>query len=104
MADLVNAARGEVLLMIDGAPRRLCVTLGALAELEAAFDAPNLTALAERLGHLGPSELLVVIAALSGGGGEGVTPQDLARADIDPRAAAQAVAAAFARAFGDDPA
>ncbi|MCG8442231.1 MAG: gene transfer agent family protein, partial [Caulobacterales bacterium] len=34
---LVNAPRGETSLVIDGRPRRLCLTLGALAEIETAL-------------------------------------------------------------------
>ncbi|MEQ1810694.1 MAG: GTA-gp10 family protein, partial [Terricaulis sp.] len=47
-----NRARGEVLLEIDGRQVRLCLTLGVLAELEAAFDVVSLNQLGERLAHL----------------------------------------------------
>ena len=89
-----NTARGEVLLEIDGRPQRLCVTLGALAELEAAFDAASLGELGERLAQLTASDLITVLAALSG-----TSTAELARADVDPKAAAQAVAEAFRLAF-----
>jgi hypothetical protein len=102
VSGLVNAARGEVLLTIDGAPRRLCLTLGALAELEAAFDALSLSALAERLGQLTANDLIVVLAALTAGGGEAVSAAGLAKASIDPAAAARAVSQAFERALGDE--
>lgn len=96
-----NAARGEVLLAIDGAERRLCVTLGALAELEAAFDVVSLAELGERLAQLTASDLLIVLSVLCAGGGEPMNTAKLASAQIDPRAAATAVAAAFQRAFAD---
>lgn len=102
MRDLHNRARGEVLLAIDGQPRRLCVTLGALAELEAAFDVASLAALAERLAHLTASDLLLVLSALTCGGGEGMKTAQLAAARIDAKDAAIAVAEAFKRAFGDE--
>jgi hypothetical protein len=92
----VNRARGEVLLAIDGAPRRLCVTLGALAELEAVFDVGSLAELGEHLAKLTASDLITVIAALSG-----VRTADLARAEIDPKEAAEAVAEAFRLAFDE---
>lgn len=101
MRELVNAARGEVLLEIDGRTRRLCVTLGALAELEAAFDVANMSEFSARLAQLTASDLLLVIAALAAGGGEAASVADLAQARIDPRAAAEAVAQAFAAAFDD---
>ena len=100
--DLANAARGEVSLCIDGAQRKLCLTLGALAELEAAFDCASLEALGERLGALSPQDLLIVLSALTAGGGAAMTPAQLAHAHIEPRAAAQAVAAAFKAAL-DEP-
>ena len=100
---LHNKARGEVLLAIDGRDVRLCVTLGALAELEAAFDVGSLADLSERLAHMTAADMLTVIAALSHGGGEGLSPRDLAIACIDPRAAAAAVAQAFQAAFDETP-
>jgi len=101
MRELCNASRGEVLLLIDGRPRRLCVTLGALAELEAAIDVASLNELAERLAHLTPSDLIVVLAALSAGGGEALSTAELSAARIEPRDAARAVAGAFRAAFSD---
>ncbi len=98
---LRNQARGEVLLSIDGRDRKLCVTLGALAELEAAFDVASFTELGERLTHLTAIDLLTVLAALLAGGGEVMSVADLAASRIDPRAAAEAVAEAFKQAFGD---
>ena len=48
----MNGARGEVLAVLCGAERRLCLTLGALAELETAFGAETVEALAARLARL----------------------------------------------------
>lgn len=94
MREPVNRARGEVLLEIDGRQRRLCVTLGALAALEGAFDVASLAELGERLAQLTASDLIIVVAALCGD-----STAELARADIDPKAAANAVAEAFCVAF-----
>lgn len=96
-----NRARGEVLLCIDGRDRKLCVTLGALAELEAAFDVVTLSQLSERLAQLTAADLILVLAALSAGGGEAMSAAELAVARIDPRAAVEAVAEAFRAAFND---
>ena len=35
---MANPARGETILEIDGVPHTLCLTLGALAEIEALFE------------------------------------------------------------------
>lgn len=99
MREPVNKARGEVLLAIDGREVRLCVTLGALAELEAAFDVASLNELGERLAQLTAGDLLAVLAALSAGGGPSMSVAELAAARIDPKAAAHAVAEAFRLAF-----
>jgi hypothetical protein len=96
---IANKARGETVLMIDGAPRRLCLTLGALAELECAFEAGSIEVLAARLGKLSASDLTIVLAALIAGGGAAMSPQQIASANIDVAAAARAVAEAFQRAF-----
>ena len=99
MREAYNKARGEVLLAIDGRARKLCVTLGALAELEAAFDVASLGELGERLAQLTPSDLITVLSALVGGGGEPMSAAELAAARIDPKAAAATVAEAFRVAF-----
>jgi hypothetical protein len=97
-----NRTRGEVLLTIDGRERRLCVTLGALAELEAAFNVNSLSELGEQLARLSASELITVLAALTAGGGQASSAAELAAAHIEPGEAARAVAEAFKIAFADE--
>jgi hypothetical protein len=99
MRELVNRARGEVPLRIGDVERRLCVTLGALAELEAAFDVGSLSELAERMARLTASDLILILAALVAGGGEAMSAAEIASARIDPKAAAAAVAEALRLAF-----
>lgn len=76
---LVNHRRGEVAGVIDGTERRLCLTLGALAELEAAFEADDLAALAARFeaGRLSARDLTIIIAAGLRGAGEAVTVEEV---------------------------
>ncbi len=93
-----NRARGEVVLQIDGAPARLCVTLGALAELEAAFDVVSFEELGARLAKMSAADLLLVVGALCSPRRDA---RALAGAEIDPKEAARAVADCFALAFGD---
>jgi hypothetical protein len=80
-----------VVCELGGIPRRLCLTLGALAELETAFGLDGWEALSERLRRLSARDMGVVLAALLRGGGEG----DVDVSRIDFREAAEAVAAAF---------
>lgn len=101
MRELYNRARGEALLEIDGREVRLCLTLGALAELEAAFDVVSLNELGERLANLTAADLVLVLAALAKGGGEAMSAADVCAARVDPKAAAIAVAEAFRVAFDD---
>src|SRR5437764_15491265 len=75
-----NRYRGEIEAEIGGARRRLVLTLGALAELEAAFGADDLVALAERFGggRLKASDLTRIIAAGLRGAGENVSDAEVA--------------------------
>jgi hypothetical protein len=83
-----NPARGEVVVPLAGTPRRLCLTLGALARIETALNLDDWSALPERFGRLSGAELLAVLAALLEGGGE-----DPALLDAAPVSIPEAVAA-----------
>jgi hypothetical protein len=93
-----NGARGEVVAVLAGGERRLCLTLGALAEIETGLGLDGLAGLAERMRSLSARDLVTVLAALLRGGGERALADQLDRADVDPREAAEAVARAFAAA------
>lgn len=92
----VNGVRGEVSVVLAGEARRLCLTLGALAEIETGLQVSGLAGLAERMRALSAGDLLVVLAALLRGGGERELAEGLVDAAVDPREAAEAVARAFA--------
>lgn len=66
-----NRRRGEIAAVIDGREHRLCLTLGALAELEAAFAVDDLGALAERFstGRLSARDIIRIVGAGLRGGG-----------------------------------
>jgi len=76
-----NMHRGEIEAEIGGRRRRLVLTLGALAELEAAFGADDMAALAQRFatGRLKARDLLRIIAAGLRGAGEEVSEEEVAR-------------------------
>ena len=92
----LKAARGEVGVVLAGVERRLCLTLGALAEIETGLGVQGLAELVARMRILSAADLTVVLAALLRGGGEGDLARALAEAQVDPREAAAAVAKAFA--------
>ena len=98
-----NLHRGEIEAEIGGARRRMVLTLGALAELEAAFGADDLTALAERFGsgRLKARDLARIIGAGLRGAGEAISDEEVARLSVDGgatgyvRIAAELLAATF---------
>ena len=93
---MTNGARGEAAVMLGGERRRVCLTLGALAEIETGLGVDGLAAVAERMKTLSARDLMVVLAAVLRGGGE--TEPDVAA--VDPREAAVAVAQAFVASSG----
>lgn len=74
-----NGRRGEIEAVIDGERRILCLTLGALAELETAFGVDNIADLAALFadGRLGATGLIAVIGAALRGGGNLVDDEDV---------------------------
>lgn len=98
-----NPWAGEVSLMIDGERHVLKLTLGALAELEAALETGTLVELVERFesGAFSSRDVLaLIVAGLRGGGWRG-RAADLVTARIEggPVGAARAAAELLARAF-----
>jgi len=95
---------GETEAEIGGAQHRLVLTLGALAELEAAFGAEDLTALAERFGagRLKARDLVRIIGAGLRGAGETISDEDVARLTVDGGATGyvRVAAALLAATFG----
>lgn len=81
----VNRRRGEVAAMLDGREYRLCLTLGALAELEDAFAVDDLAALVERFssGRLSARDILRVVGAGLRGGGAAIDDAELAGMSAD---------------------
>jgi hypothetical protein len=98
-----NLHRGEIAAELGGATRTLVLTLGALAELEAAFGAADLVALAERFGtgRLRARDLVRVIGAGLRGAGEAISDDEVAAMTVDGGAAgyvkiaAELIAATF---------
>lgn len=80
MGARANRHRGEIEAVFDGERRVLCLTLGALAELETAFAVDSLTGLAERFssGRLRAEDLIRIIGAGLRGGGNVFSDEDVA--------------------------
>ena len=84
-----NRHRGEIEAEIGGARRTLVLTLGALAELEAAFGADDMVALAERFGagRLKARDLIRIIGAGLRGAGATISDDEVAMMDVEGGAA-----------------
>lgn len=100
---MANPLAGEVAVLLDGAPHVMKLTLGALAELETALDAPSLVELVERFegGRFSTRDVLALVVAGLRGGGWGGVAGDLLKVEIGggPVEAARAAAELLARAF-----
>jgi len=99
----LNPYRGDVALVLDGEPRPMRLTLGALAELEAALGADSLLALVERFesGAFSSADLIALLLAGLRGAGLLIDRETLLGCEIKggPLAAAQAGALLLKRAF-----
>jgi len=100
---MANPYAGEVAIWLDGQRHVAKLTLGALAELEAALATGSLIELVERFeaGRFSTRDVLaLIVAGLRGGGWSGVA-EDLRTVEIRGGAveAARAAAELLARAF-----
>ena len=103
---MANRRRGEVAAVLSGRERTLCLTLGALAELEAAFGADDLVALAGRFEGGRPSarDIIRIVGCGLRGAGEIVGDEEVAALRIDggaagfARLAAELIGATFGMA------
>jgi hypothetical protein len=84
-----NTHRGEIEARLDGKPYALCLTLGALAELEHAFGHEDMLALAERFqsGRLSARDAQHIIGAGLRGAGHDIENAAVARLQADGGAA-----------------
>lgn len=100
-----NRYRGEIDAEIGGQQRTLVLTLGALAELESAFGASDLVALAERFGsgRLSARDLIRIIGAGLRGAGAAIGDDEVAAMTMPGGAAGYVrVAAELVKATFDD--
>jgi hypothetical protein len=100
---MANPYAGEVAVLLDGQRHVTKLTLGALAELEAALETGSLIDLVERFETQRFSTrdvLALLVAGLRGGGWQG-TAADLRTVEIGggPISAARVAAELLARAF-----
>src|SRR5262245_34202146 len=101
---IANRHRGEVAASLGGQEYRLCLTLGALAELEAAYETEDLNTLVERFstGRLSARDLIRLIGAGLRGAGQAVSDAEVAAMPLEDGVAgfAMIVAELLAVTFG----
>jgi hypothetical protein len=102
---MVNRLRGEIEAELDGRRYTLCLTLGALAELEAVLAAGDLMTLIRRFerGQLSAGDAIRVIGAGLRGAGNDIDDATVARMRADGGAAGFVVIVAdlLAATFGE---
>lgn len=103
---MANAMRGEIEAVIGGRRRVLCLTLGALAELESRLGAGDLNGLAERFekGRVSARDLASIIGAGLRGGGEAMSDEELMALPVEGgvRGAAEIAARLLSATFGGE--
>ena len=98
-----NPHRGEITAVLDGKSFTLCLTLGALAELEHAFGSSDIATLAQRFesGRLSANDLIIIIGCGLRGAGHALDNAEVAALRVSDglpgyvRIAAELLAAAF---------
>ena len=77
---MANAHRGEIEAELSGRRYVLCLTLGALAEIEHAYGGEDLIAIAQRFeaGRIGATDAIRVIGAGLRGAGNAITDEEVA--------------------------
>jgi hypothetical protein len=86
---MANRHRGEIDAELGGKTYTLCLTLGALAELESAYGDEDLIAIAERFenGRIGAGDAIRVIGAGLRGGGNAIANDEVAAMSVGGGAA-----------------
>lgn len=102
---MTNRIRGEIAARLDGRSWTLVLTLGALAELETAFDCASLTGLLDRFtaDSLSARDMIILLGAGLRGAGHEVSNDQVAMMRTTGGAAGFAAIAAdlLTATFGD---
>ncbi len=104
---MANRRRGEIEAVLDGRNYTLCLTLGALAELESGLGVSDLVAVAERFesNRLSAKDILRIIGCGLRGAGHALTDDEISQMKVSGGFAAYVRIAAdlLAATFGDEP-
>ncbi len=89
---------GGVEFLIGDQPHTLCLTLGALMEIEQALGIDGLNEIGDRLATPRAKDLVAILGALLRGGGHELSDADVARLPIDLPALADKLVETFTAA------
>ncbi len=102
-----NRIRGEIEARLGGRSFTLCLTLGALAELESAYGDSDLVSLAERFeaGRIGAKDAIRIIGAGLRGAGNAVSDEEVSGMTAEGGAVGHVriVSELLRATFGGDP-
>ena len=105
---MANRHRGEIDAELDGVTHRLCLTLGALAELESAFGDDDMLAIAQRFetGRVRATDAIKIIGAGLRGAGANIADEEVKAMSVAGGAAGfvKIVARLLAATFAMEPA
>ncbi len=90
-----NPIRGEHALTIDGQVYLVCLTLGALAQIESSLELDDLNDLSGRLAKVNANDVLHILAALLCGGGNAIPLEKLRTAKLDPAEVVRVISKVF---------
>ena len=106
-SDMANRHRGEIDAVLDGKRQVLCLTLGALAELESAFGDDDMLAIAERFerGRVSAADAIKIIGAGLRGAGAPISDDEVKAMSVDGGAVGfvKIVARLLAATFATEP-
>lgn len=92
---MINGIRGEVSIKINNKDYVLCLTLGALAELETAFAINDFSQLSQKFQKLNAKDLLVILAILLKGGQNPIAIEELKEMRIELKEASSKISECF---------
>ena len=102
----MNTIRGHVSLTLEGQSFPLCLTLGALAEIEVGLKLEKLSDIDARLKQPSVEDLIIILCALIRGGGADMTDAKLRQMRVNFSDVASAISDTFSAAGlgpkGDD--
>ena len=92
---MTNKMRGEVEVTLGGENHTLCLTLGALAEIESGLGVNNLLEMDERLGRPSTGDLMIILHALLRGGGHDLTREEVEIMPVNLKHVVSGIESAF---------